>query len=85
VAHDRIDLLLPAPASEDAVVADTRLHVVTAHVGFDALAQPIRRRLTQRAEVVPLTLDRGKGGAWIALGSTRWPRKSSLPLASLAS
>ena len=30
VAHDRVDVLLPAPAAEDAVVADVRLHVVGA-------------------------------------------------------
>src|SRR5215831_10711132 len=70
VAHDRINLLLPTPAGEDAVVADTRLHVVTAHVGFDALAQLMgRRRLARRADVVALTLDREKcsaaDGAWL--------------------
>src|SRR6516164_683519 len=64
VAHDRVDLLLPAPAREDAVVANARLHVVAAHVGFDAPAQLVRRRrLAQRADVVTLTLDREKCGA----------------------
>src|SRR5262245_29634148 len=64
VAHDGIDLLLPALAREDAVVADASLHVVAAHVGLDALAQLMRRRrLAQRANVVALTLNRQKRGA----------------------
>ena len=58
VPHDRIDLLLPTPAGEDTVVADTRLPVVTVHVGFDALAQLMgRRRLAQGADVVAFALD----------------------------
>ena len=64
VAHDRVDLVLPAPAAEDAVVADARLHVVRAQVGPQAAAQVLRRqRLADRADVVALAFDRQQRGA----------------------
>jgi hypothetical protein len=38
IAHDRIDLRLPALATEYAVVANTGLHVMTLHVRLQARA-----------------------------------------------
>src|SRR5581483_11083251 len=64
VAHDRVDLLLPALAGEHAVVADAGLHVMAAFVGPDARAQVMgRRRLAQRADVVALAFHCEQRGA----------------------
>src|SRR4051812_9427665 len=61
---DRVDLLLPALAAEDAVVADAGLHVMRAQVGPQAAAEILRRqRLADRADVVALAFDREQRGA----------------------
>src|SRR3984893_6092678 len=63
VAHDRINLAVPALAGKHAVVPDARLHVVALAVGLDAAAQILRRqRLAERADVVALALDRQQRG-----------------------
>ena len=80
VAHDRIDLVLPAPAAEHAVVADAGLHVVGAQVGPQLAAQVLRgERLADRADVVAFALDRQQRGAADRRGSTMRSRKRSLP------
>src|SRR5512145_1022065 len=57
VAHDGVDLGLPALAAEYAVVADPRLQVVALHIGLEPPAQVVRRRgLADAADVVALAL-----------------------------
>ena len=84
VAHQRIDLVLPAPAAEHAVVAGARLHVVGAQVGAQLAAQVLRGQgLAGRADVVAFALDRDQRGAADRRGAaqcgSRWmirPRKT---------
>src|SRR5205823_12752265 len=59
VAQQRIDLVIPFPAAEYAVMADAGLHVVDAAVGAHAGAEVLRgERLSDRADIVLLALDR---------------------------
>jgi len=57
VAHNRIDLAIPAPAAEDAVMAHAGLHMVPLHVRLETRAKIMGdRALTQRANIVALAL-----------------------------
>ncbi len=59
VADDGVDLARPAPAAEDAVMADAGLHVMPPQIGPDLAAQLLRReRLADGADIVLLALDR---------------------------
>src|SRR5262245_4244825 len=64
VLDQRIDLQLPAPAAEDAVMADAELQVMALEIGAQARAHLLRRqRLADRADVVALAFDREQHGA----------------------
>src|SRR5262245_10318557 len=59
VLHQRIDLVGPAVAAEHAVMSDPGLHVMALEIGAQSAAQVVRGRgLADRADVVPLALDR---------------------------
>ena len=79
VAHHRVDLVLPAPAAEHAVVADVRLHVVGAQVGrrprqrsCAASVWPIAQMSSRSPSTVSSAVRR------IAAGSILRPRKRQL-------
>lgn len=58
VAHDRIDVTLPAASAEHAVVADAGLAVMASPTERDPVAEVLRRgSLTDAADVIALTLD----------------------------
>ena len=57
VANDRVDVLLPAAAAEDAVVADVRLHVVRSQPGPQPRQVLRCQGLADRADVVALAFD----------------------------
>src|SRR5581483_6815526 len=64
IAQQRIDLVVPLPAAEYAVVPDAGLHVVDAAIGAHAGAEVLRgERLPDRADVVLLALDRHQAHA----------------------
>src|SRR5262249_29255963 len=72
VAHDRVDLGLPAPAAEYAVMADAGLQVVALLVGLEAGAQVVRcRGLADGADVVALAFHGEQRGAPDRLGIDR--------------
>ena len=59
VADTGIDLIVPALAVEDAIMADAGLQMVRLHIGTQAAAHILRgERLAHGADVVLLALDR---------------------------
>src|SRR5260370_23041922 len=63
VTHHRVDLVGPAAAAEDAVMADAGLHPMGLHERAQPAAQFLRRQgLADRADIVPLALYRQQRG-----------------------
>ena len=75
VAHDRVDVVLPAPAAEDAVVADVRLDVVGAQVG----PQPVQRSCA--ASVWPIAQMSSRSPSTVSSAVRRIAAGSILPAA----
>src|SRR4029077_10970132 len=64
VLQDRINLVLPALAGKDAVMADAGLHVVALEIGAQLAAQVVRgHRLADGADVVALAFNGEQHGA----------------------
>src|ERR1700704_5898843 len=64
VLDQRIDLRLPAPAAENAVVADAELQVMALEMGAQTRAHLVSsHRLAHGTDVVALALDREQHGA----------------------
>src|SRR6202043_2127855 len=64
IPQQGIDLVVPAPAAEHAVMPDAGLHVMYFAVSADTGAQVLRgQRLADRADVVLLALDRHQAHA----------------------
>src|SRR5271165_6978801 len=64
LAHDRVDVVVEAPAAEHAVMSSPRLNIVRAQVGPQVLAQIVcGERLPERADVIAFAFHREQCGA----------------------
>src|SRR5580692_13145824 len=63
ITHYGVDFVVPAPAAEDAVVANPRLHVVHLHILPQSRAKVLRGEgLAEAANIVPLAFDGQQSG-----------------------
>jgi len=63
ITHHGVDFVVPAPAAEDAVVADSSLHVVHLHILPQSRAKVLRGEgLAEAANIVPLAFDGQQSG-----------------------
>ena len=63
ITHHGIDFVVPAPAAEDAVVANPCLHVVHLHILPQSRAKVLRGEgLAEAANIVPLAFDGQQSG-----------------------
>ena len=77
-----VDFAVPAPAAEDAIMANFRLHVVRLHILPQTRAKVLRGEgLAEAANIVPLAFDGQQRGALGRAGLTRRPCTSKLPRA----
>ena len=64
ITHHGVDFVGPAPAAEDAVVANPCLHVVHLHILPQSRAKVLRGEgLAEAANIVPLAFDGQQRGA----------------------
>src|SRR5260370_41697649 len=87
VTHHRVDLVGPAAAAEDAVMADAGLHPMGLHERAQPAAQFLRRQgLADRADIVPLALYRQQRGPGDCprRGPTTMPKQAAPPQAGAA-